>query len=343
MINKTENIKYLYLRYLDHTATIKEFDQLFEYLQNPENLEILKKEMSREWKSGDKQERFSPLYWDEIEMEIRKRKTQEQKKEMERRNRLYRWSIAASLLFLIGLAVSIYFFSQEDAIEMYSTGYGEVQKISLDDGTQVTLNANSTLEWEKNWNEAGKRIVKLSGEAYFNVKSIRTGGFDHKMGFDVVTRDLIIQVIGTSFNVKSRTEKTDVMLDEGSVHLNLKDDIKVNEMTDRESQIVMKPGESVSYSAETKKLERAESNVFGNASWKAGTFEYSNETVRNILTSLEEIYGVEFQVNDEKLLNRKLTTNLPYSDWPIVESALELLLHARLEKKEDKIMITKGE
>lgn len=343
MKTNLSEIKRLYQKYLDKSATTIEFDQLFEHLRNPENLEILKEEMSQEWISHNSGDAISPVLWQEIEMEIRKRKAQERKESLERQSRLYRWAVAASFLLIIGLAVGMYLFNREGAFKLYATGYGEVQKIILDDGSQVTLNANSTLEWDNNWQESGHRTAIITGEAYFNVESIKPKESDVKMGFDVVTRDLTIQVIGTAFNVKSRTVKTDVYLDEGLIHLNLKDPDDSDKEGNDKKEVVMKPGESVSYSSSTKKLDRAESDRYGNASWMAGTFMYNNQLVKDIFQSLEEIYGVEFQVNDEALMNRKLTTNLPYSDWPIVESALQLLLHIQIEKRESTIIINKRE
>ncbi len=339
MIKNSKHIKHLYQKYLDHSVTDREFDQLFNYLKNPENLELLKQEMSREWQSNDQQDRLSPLYWDEIEMEIRKRKALERKKALERENRRYWWAAAASALVIIGLSISIYFSGTGEDYLTYTTTYGEVQKIVLDDGSQVTLNANSILKWKRNWKGEGKRIAILDGEAYFNVETIRDDKNHKKTGFDVQTDDLTIQVVGTAFNVNSRTEKTDVFLDEGMIHLDLLEPDKILNIEKKKPSLIMNPGESVSYSAKTKILERAENNQYGNASWMAGTFMYTNKSVRDILKSLEDIYGVTFNIQDSALLQRKLTTHLPYSDWPIVQSALELLLQCQLEKTNDEIRI----
>lgn len=320
--------------------TQAEFDQLFNVLKNPENLELLKQEMSRAWQSDAGQERISPLYWEEIEMEIRKRKALERKRVLERQTRRYWLAAAASFLLVIGLSLAIYFNASSDEYLTYTTDYGEVEKIVLDDGSQVTLNANSVLRWKRDWREEGYRTAILTGEAYFDVKTIRDAN-DEKTGFDVQTDDLTIQVVGTAFNVKSRTEKTDIFLDEGIVHLDLKESEASLQPQKKKPAIVMKPGESVSYSSKTKELDRAADNQYGNASWMAGTFMYTNWSVRDILQSLEDIYGVTFNIVNEELLQRKLTTHLPYSDWPIVESGLELILQVDLIKKGDVIEINK--
>ena len=184
-------------------------------------------------------------------------------------------------------------------------------------------------------------MVILEGEAYFDVKSMLDKRTNKKMGFYVQTDGLTINVLGTSFNVKSKSERTDVYLEEGRIELDLKESRNELSEDNFNEEIVMDPGESVSYSNRTKKMSRAKKAQLGETSLEKETLIYTNQSVKDIFQSLEEIYGVEFQISDEKLLNQKLTTNLSYSDWPIVQSALELLLNIQMEKHDDKIIIAK--
>lgn|SRR5690606_36034316 len=343
MSKSSHDIKDLYEKYRSFSASELEIDAFFDYLKNPENLEILKNEMGLEWSVEPGQTGISPLTWDAIEVEIRKQKARERKLAMERRNKRYWWAAAASLLVVIGLSIGIYLTSGPGKYVVYTTGYGEVEKIVLEDGSQITLNANSELRWKRDWQSAGHRLAILNGEAFFNVETIRDASSNEKTGFDVQTGDLTIQVVGTSFNVKSRTEKTDIFLKEGKILLDLHEENVKHQTEEEVKLVVMQPGESVSYSSKTQNLEKAVGDQYGNASWMVGTFMYSNKSVREILQSLEEIYGVDFEVEDQNILDRKLTTNLPYSDWAIVESGLELLLQSRLERKDGKIVIKKRE
>lgn len=340
---RLQHITRLYEKFKECSASEAEIDEFFDLIKNPENLEILKNSMSEEWEESSRSSvQRSPLIWEDIQLQIRRKKALERKKVLERRDLRYKWTAAASILILIALAMVIFLSGSSDSYETYATGYGQVKKIVLDDGSQVTLNANSMLKWNRNWNEVGKRQVVLEGEAFFDVVTIGDDVSGEKVGFEVVTADLTIQVTGTSFNVKSRTSKTDVFLQTGQVILDLneKPDPDSKETSER---IIMNTGESVSYSAVTQSLEKSQSDQYGNASWMAGTFMFSKMPVYEILQSLEEIYGVSFEVKDQSILERQLTTNLPYSDWPIVESGLELLLQADLISVDGKIIINKKE
>ena len=73
-------------------------------------------------------------------------------------------------------------------------------EILLPDGSAVTLNANSKLQYYTH----SARKVWLEGEAFFEVKKIP----ETAEPFQVVTNDLTITVLGTTFNVNSRNEQT---------------------------------------------------------------------------------------------------------------------------------------
>ncbi len=338
---RIDHIKKLYEKFKESSASEADIDEFFELLQNPENLEILKERMGDDWTDQGVTHVSSPLEWQDVALVWKKKLATERKLMMARRNRRYRWAAAACVLVIIGLSLLVYMGFGNEEYQIYSTGFGQVEKVVLDDGSQVTLNANSQLKWKRDWMESGHRVVELRGEAFFKVASIHDATTGGKTGFDVRTEDLTIQVVGTSFNVKSRTAKTDVFLQEGQVVLDLLEKDQISGQRGNSDRIVMNPGESVSYSSVTRNLEKSESDQFGNASWMEGTFTFSNMPVTEVLQSLEEIYGITFVVEDQSIFDRKLTTNLPYSDWPIVQSGLELLLRAQLINKGNQIIISR--
>lgn len=333
-----KNIKELLEKYRNHTASEAEFEQLFDYLQNPENLEILRQEFDEQWKVKEESAAHSPLHWDDIQKEVRLRAARERKRKVDRQYRRHLWMAAASVLLIIGMAAVLLYSLQSDEI-IFETGFGQVESIVLEDGSKITLNANSTLRWDKNWQQQGVRKVVLTGEAYFDVQSIQNPEIGEKVSFVVETKDMTIDVVGTSFNVRSRKERTAVYLDEGEVHLDLRKERQEREEEIKEEKIIMQPGESVSYSINTRELERAMGDRYGNASWTSGTFVFTETSVVKILRSLEDIYGKKFEVSQPELLERELTAGLPYSDWAIVKSALELLLKAELVEKDGRVIV----
>src|SRR5690625_4591807 len=338
-LNRTNiNIKELLEKYRKHTASETEFEQLFDYLQNPENLEMLRQEFDGQWKEKEGFTAHSPLHWDDIQKEVRLRAARVRKRDVDRQHRRYLWMAAASILLIIGMAAGLLFSLQSDEM-IFETGFGQVESIVLEDGSKITLNANSIIRWDKEWQKQGVRKVVLTGEAYFDVQSIQNPGNGEKVSFIVETKDMIIDVVGTSFNVGSRKERTAVYLVEGEVHLNMRKEEQERDVEIKKEKIVTQRGESVSYSTTTRELERAMGDRYGNASWTSGTFVFTETSVAKILQSLEDIYGKKFEVGQSELLERELTAGLPYSDWAIVKSALELLLKAELVEKDGKVIV----
>lgn len=238
-------------------------------------------------------------------------------------------SVAASLLVLIGLFYYLWgaggVWGQKEKI--YTTGFGERLEIELEDGSLVTLNAHSTLRWAEGWNRSKERRVALEGEAFFKVKK------QNGIPFTVHTNDVAVEVLGTSFNVDSREAKTKVYLDEGRVNLKLNDAENDHSEEKRPQEIVMKPGEQVSYSARRKKIEKSEGQtMITAAAWKVNVLNFKNMQFGEVLNLLRDIYGQSFECTDRKLLGTPMYLGVPYSNWEAVRQALELSLNIRFEE-----------
>jgi len=243
----------------------------------------------------------------------------------------YYWGIAASLLLLIGFILYQGILPKTLGNEeiVYSTGYGERFEIELNDGSLITLNANSEIRWSEDWEKQRNRKVILVGEAFFEVEK------QDGIPFTVHTNDVAVEVLGTSFNIDSRKDQTDVYLEEGKINLKLLSvGDKENEI---EREIIMKPGDQIKYSAREGKVEKTEEqNIISAASWKNNVLNFKNMKFSEVLEMLREIYGQSFECTDGKLLNTPMYIGVPYSDWEAVRQALELSLNIEFLKVESR-------
>lgn len=226
-------------------------------------------------------------------------------------------SIAATLLLLI-VAGGWLFLGQRSMVEV-TTAYGEQQTLTLPDGSEVMLNANSTLQYPKRWKDQESRKVRLSGEAFFTVTQKPTTG----QKFQVVTEDLTVEVLGTVFNVNARETDTEVYLEEGKVNLILEK---------QADEIEMAPGELVIYSKATqlpvkKKLEEEQP-----ASWKDGIAWMKNALLEDIIQKINEIYGVTVLVENEAHLARRFSAGIPVDDPETGYKVLMELTGLNIEK-----------
>ena len=150
-------------------------------------------------------------------------------------------------------------------------------KLVLADGTEVWLNAESTLTYPNRF-AGNNRVVRLHGEAYFKVSQ------DKEHPFVVETDFLCTEVLGTEFNVRTyKINDCHVTLIKGRVRV---EDINRGQMVE------LQPGQDVGL-AENKGfvLESVNTEVY--TAWKDGLFYFDNVTLEDIMDELSRWYGVE--------------------------------------------------
>ena len=235
---------------------------------------------------------------------------------------LRKFSAAASILLLFSL---VFYFLNSNSKITHKTNFGEILNIKLQDGSDVTLNSNSSLSYYKN----ESRRVWLSGEAFFQVdKKIVT-----QAKFWVITKDLSVEVYGTSFNVSTKQEKTAVFLEEGNIWLKLKNG------ADKK----MIPGNYISYSAEENKILE-DKNIFNpiiKTSWKDGSLLFENLSLEKAMEKIEESYGYSIVFKDDNSKDILITGAVPITNIDICIKAIEKSVGVLIVKKENRLIISK--
>lgn len=171
------------------------------------------------------------------------------------------------------------------------TPKGGQYQVRLPDGTNVWLNAASSLKYPSAF-KGSERKVELSGEAYFEVTKNR------KMPFRVITNNQIVEVLGTHFNVNSYLDEPDTKttLLEGSVR------VKRSHST---SSVVINPGQQ----ARLKQNENDGINVIAAdmeevMAWKNNYFRFNNENIESVMRKISRWYNVDIEykgaISDEE-------------------------------------------
>ncbi len=334
-----ERIKYLSKKYFDRTITKEEWEEILWRVDQAEEPGHIDELFKSEWQRTDKPHQIPHVTWEDMQSHWNSERKQ---------NKIvtfpWKWAVAASVLALVS-AIWWVWGQQEQSGLTYETGYGETQDILLDDGTSVTLNANSKLMWNKNWEETGVRVAELVGEAYFDVSHIDAEEYEDLdlLPFQVQTPELLVNVLGTAFNVSSRRGETNVFLERGLVTLVLEnekaderlvsDEAGGSESSERieHDNVVMKPGDHVNFSATTQVLKKDDHESYKNVlTWKNGTLSFWKMEFGKILTELEDIYGKQFVVEDSTLLTRKVSLAVPYENWETVYKLMEVTLNLEI-------------
>ena len=202
-------------------------------------------------------------------------------------------NIAASLIFfvMIGLLVTneLFYF------KTYKNTDNEIQSLTLDDGTKVILNQNSSLKIHRWGLTKNTREVYLVGEAKFFVTHTKSNE-----RFIVKTdKNFEVVVLGTEFAVSSRTRGAKVILNKGKVLLNYEEGQKTK-------HVFMKPGDYVLFN----KQNKASLNTFSEKQylsiWQEKRFVFNKTSLKDVAIMLEETYGLKVKVFGTDLANRKL-------------------------------------
>jgi len=221
---------------------------------------------------------------------------------------------AAILLLVMASWFTLEFINNTPREILVETGFGEQQSLELPDGSLVKLNANSSLTFPKKWDDQENRKVWLQGEAFFEVEKKPVTN----QKFQVITKDLTIEVLGTQFNVNSHQIQTEVFLEEGKVNL------KLDGLTEG---MLMSPGQIVAYSKEEKKVPVKRQLVATNyPSWKDGIILFRDATLTEVIEKFNELYGVSIKMKNTKDYTRKITTGIPVDNQKEAIRILEITL-----------------
>jgi transmembrane sensor len=316
--------------YFEHKATHSEKQLIKQWLQQEGNEEIFYYHLSK-WESRRLQ--FQP---DVEKAELRYKQFLNNdsivepsftKVESVDRDPSFNWyklaGVAASLL----IVVIVGYFLTRDFFRYttYATNYGVKQNILLDDGTEVTLNANSTLKVPKDLASAGMREVWLEGEGFFHVAKR-----PNHVRFAVHTDNIDIEVLGTKFNVHNRRGNTEVVLDEGSVKL-----IPAHE---RGVPIFMKPGDYASLATSDTTFKRKIVRPEKYNAWQNNRLVFEDTPLSVVAQKIEDYYGVTIEIQNQDLAWREVTGTLPNNDLGVVLKSLSTSHELEIIREKDVII-----
>lgn len=180
----------------------------------------------------------------------------------------------------------------QKGINVLTVPRGMNKKITLSDDTQVWLNAETRLEYPESFEGQERRVVRLKGEAYFEVAK------DAEHPFIVETDLLETQVLGTSFNVRAYSpEDAHVTLMEGSV--------KVRN-ADHKNEVLIKSGENATLQHNGKLFVKQVEEATTYQSWTEGQFYFDNTELVEIMRELGRWYNINIIFTHKEAMHYRL-------------------------------------
>ncbi|WP_419789079.1 FecR family protein [Mucilaginibacter sp. X5P1] len=210
------------------------------------------------------------------------------------------------------------------AYNTLTTKKGEQFPLILADGTQVTLDAASSITYPVSF--IGKeRTVTVTGQAYFKV------AHNEHQPFQVLVNGQTIRDIGTEFNINAYE-------DEGMIKTTLLEgSVKVSKAAE---SVILMPGQQSQVTTSSNTITVVKNiDTQSAVAWKNGLFQYNNANIQEVMRQFARWYDVDIQYEgtiSQREFSGKMQRDLNASQ------VLDLLsftkIHFRIEGK--KIIVT---
>ncbi|WP_057631603.1 FecR family protein [Stenotrophomonas humi] len=234
-------------------------------------------------------------------------------------------AMAASLTLVAGVA----WFAMERQAGVHATRVGEVAHVSLEDGSEITLNTDSRVRVRY---EQGRRGIELlRGEAMFDVAK------DPQRPFVVNAGGTQVIAVGTSFTVKRSSAQVDVLVREGIV-----------QVQEQKQELRLLRGDKVRLATRAAPVLRRvdDAEVRRELAWRNGMIAFSGQTLQEVTQEFARYNRLRIRLADPGIADLEVVGMFSATD-PIgfsraaaqsmqLDMALgddEIVLRARATKK----------
>lgn len=317
----------LYINYLTGRCTWQEFLELKEWLSSS-NDEQVGETLHKSWELGLE----LPAMNAETKNRIKANLQTATRFDTGKPRRKISWAAVAAVAIIVILSGSLVYVLNSKP-QIYTAPFvvniekGQRATMALPDMSHVHLNAGTTLEYDLS--DRDNRRVNLNGEAYFQVKR------DEKHPFIVEMNDLQINVLGTSFNVRTYPDEDyiQVSLVEGSIKLKSKKS---------DTWQYLKPEQQLVYSKKSgvSKVVSFDSDV--ELAWMDERLVFNSEPLHKIIRRIERWYGVQIDLQCPEIREDRMTGTFDNEELGDVLHAISLQYKVQYTMNGRSIIISKN-
>lgn len=188
--------------------------------------------------------------------------------------------------------------SNQPITNHYSTQAGEIKTITLADNSEITLGAKSKISTRIS--DIGRSVNLISGEAFFDVAK------DRQNPFAVTVNNVLVEVVGTQFNVQRIQDDVSVAVLEGIVNVFASEDSAAAALP----AVVLTAGQMV-----VKASNRAFDSVIAVSTadlgaWRMGRLIYRDTSVADVVADAGRYFDGKIVLQSEELADVKVSMTL---------------------------------
>ncbi len=212
--------------------------------------------------------------------------------------RNYALRIAAIFIFAFGLA---YFLStiinnvpNVEKNDYFQIAAGETSReVTLPDNSIITINKNAKIVYNNNFGKTNRDLI-LEGEAFFKVQR------NEELPFKVFVESSTIEVLGTSFNIKTSKESVLVSVVTGKVAF--------YETSEKQNRVELIKDEQSLYNSKKHSFDEKRAINKNTMAWRTGTLEFlGGEPYEEVFSYLEEYYNRKIKIETDMPIERKIS------------------------------------
>ncbi|SHN39449.1 FecR family protein [Chitinophaga sp. CF418] len=230
----------------------------------------------------------------------------------------YWWAAAAAVLVVI--AVTLYrqplYIAQQTA--------QNTDSLLLPDGTRLYLNAHTSVKYPRRFQGSNREVFVQQGEVFVDVKHMP------EKPFSVHLKNVDVEVLGTSFDVKETKQGVKVFVQTGKVKAVYKNGKK---------SVILTPGEEAEMLLAGATISTRHHRNNNPIAWKTGQLTFVDAPLSEVAAVLEDYYKVNIVLKGDGLADKKLLATFHKETLPEVLDILSKTLQVKAIQKDSLVEI----
>ncbi len=241
------------------------------------------------------------------------------------------YQLAAVWVGILLVALGTFLYFQTRHAVSYRTGFGETRVVWLPDQSQVTLNANSSVTFFRNWPASSLREVWLKGEAYFDQQTAAA---------NQPARPLVVHA--ADVQVLTQGAGLDVQYRRGKVRVLASDEARVRVKGGAGAPLRLGPGEVAEVAGPGQTARRLRVKPEMCTAWRNHRLVFEATPLWEVAHVLEDYFGVTVQIATPDLAERRYTGALSTHDLPALLTGLSGAMDVRINQQPGRIIVQRN-
>lgn len=231
--------------------------------------------------------------------------------------------IAAAVAFLVTAGWLVNYWVSKSGVTSFHTT-DQTLAIQLPDGSSILLNKNSTLQYGRAFGDE-VREVELKGEAFFEVTR------NEQIPFVINVEETRVEVLGTSFNIRSDHTQVEVVVTTGLVKF----------AAENRTGVQLAAGEKGVYDSQRKQIEKRKNDDVNFDAWKTKQLVFTEASLVDVVETLNRVFGANVVLATSVPSTCVVTVSFEQQSLDAILRVLESTLQLTYRKNGSAIEITR--